>query len=162
MSPLRLAAERYTAAASRQHLGAVLARYRQMWILYPDSIDWVEKYQLVLYAKAAANEIVLHHPGRGHEFSQLNALIEDLQTDFSEEKWGTFRRELLQVLPDLDDPIVVGMRDVEPHQIKLGAHPDRPIWIDIDSPPSRLADEDAPHALEHEEHEEHEEKGFRK
>lgn len=50
------------------------------------------------------NEIVLHHPDREQELSHLKLVIEDLQPEFSEEKWETFRRELLRVLPDLDDP----------------------------------------------------------
>jgi hypothetical protein len=105
VSHLRLAAERYKAAASSQHLDAVLANYRQKWIIEPETLDADEKYRLVLYAKVAVNEIVLHHPDREDEFSQLTALIEDLEIDLSEDKWGTFRHELLRVLPDLDNPI---------------------------------------------------------
>jgi hypothetical protein len=105
VSHLRIAAERYRIAASRQHLDAVLARYRQKWITEPETLDQDQKYELVVYAKAAVNEIVLHHPEREPELSQLNVLIEDVQAHFSEEKWEEFRRELLRVLPDLDDPI---------------------------------------------------------
>jgi hypothetical protein len=106
VSHLRLAAERYRTAASRQHLDAVLARYRQKWINEPETLDVNKKYWLVLSAKAAVNEIVRHHPERADEFSHLNELIEDLRFRWSEDRWESFRRELLQVLPDLDDPLI--------------------------------------------------------
>jgi hypothetical protein len=125
VSPLLLAAEHYRTAATRQHLDAALARYRQKWIIEPEALDPDEKYELILYAKAAVNEIVLHHPDREQGLSQLKLLIENLQPEFSEEKWETFRRELLRVLPDLDDPRESAPR-FEPEPPEVG---DRDRWL---------------------------------
>jgi hypothetical protein len=113
VSPLRLAAERYKTAASRQHLDAVLARFHQRWIIEPETFDEEEMYDLAESAEAAVNEIVLLHPERKHELSRLQALIEQFYLDQHKKFWELFRHELLRVLPDLDDPLVVAESSTE-------------------------------------------------
>jgi hypothetical protein len=109
VSPLRLAAEHYKEAASRQHLDAILARYQQRWINDFETLNLAEKVSLLDYAHAAVKQILYDSPERREELAPLQQLMEPLENKFppeiSEAEWENFRLELVRVLPDLDDPV---------------------------------------------------------
>jgi hypothetical protein len=166
VSHLRVATERYRAAASRQHLDAVLARYRQKWIMEPETLDRDEKYALVLYAKAAVRELLEAHPERQFDSAPLRtsiSLLEDYfvadttreDVDFWNDTWERFREELLGVLPDLDDPAILKPDDTHSDVPEAGPA-DFPADTGLGTPPGLASDDqfDVPF--------EHEEKGFRR
>jgi hypothetical protein len=104
-SHLRVAAERYKTAASRQHLDAVLARYRQKWITKPETLSLDDRLALVAFARVAVSKILLEDPERAPDLRELRNQIAHFSYASSDNDWEMLRRELLRVLPDLDDPI---------------------------------------------------------